>query len=1001
MTSLFSMSKPAIELSDIDLLIEQKRINDALHLTNEYIKENPDDFDNARKRINIIFELRSDYKKKADELVTVLVEEPLNDKKKLDIIGELESMEANPNKEEKEFISKIKVSAQFTYFRALYEQILEEATVLLEEENYSEAVNKLAEGFVLYYDDFFEKGFDDSLVKETIESIHQIQTSYNEYSSLQIDIKNIVEKFNNALKESNIPQAVELYPQLTLVLEDFAALRNSSFIAGNNFKNLTETLQSENPELTDAFFLPFAYRLLLGRNNEEEADIVKTMDTQWVSVYDYTLTNFAELLSSLTNSLNKNSQQKTVSYIIENKSSLDNQIDAINTSIALVENFLQQYELLQETTTTVKINPFDKFNTKLAFATTLLDSTTHYLDAIINYNEQTKTIASYPIPESPASTLQNREKDYSNFLFNEALLGETAEQELQAIIASINEEKSNYDLYVYEENQSDKNLGPTLTSYQNTLIKNLTNISDKNIDLALQNLETISSFTEAGSNSIKINYQVPFEQAIPLINEERDSTKQSNPLQAQDDLEYLLETIDDDILVLQEELTYLQSIPNNTDIAINNSTTYRNNSQNITKTITYLQGLKTDTEDYLTLAQQRIRLAQQAKNEAELRLREAQKNLDNANFTASREALQKARTKYNESLDYQYSDSLLQNSDQLIEDIGNQIAYAENQIIVAKVRGLITESRKNYYNSNFLQAETLILQAESQWAITNVEENPEIVSLKALISNALSLTTGRSIPSTDPLYPEMSQTLNIAYKHYETAENYLDNNQRTLALEELELARNKIRDIQVLYPFHQKASLLALQIDKLIDPVAFEEQFTLKFEQAKTDYKDSDTMTRAYIDLLDLYEINPNYPGLERFIYTVELDLGIILPPPDYTSLAKSENLTREAQSLYDTDSRNEINLTNARNLLAEAIELNPENTAALILLDRINTSLGGGAVIVLSSEAEGLYQKAVLELSHGNTITAASLLEQLLQIPGSKNSAKVIDLKKRVDSLL
>ena len=68
---------------------------------------------------------------------------------------------------------------------------------------------------------------------------------------------------------------------------------------------------------------------------------------------------------------------------------------------------------------------------------------------------------------------------------------------------------------------------------------------------------------------------------------------------------------------------------------------------------------------------------------------------------------------------------------------------------------------------------------------------------------------------------------------------------------------------------------------------------------------------------------------------------------------------------------------------------------------DRIATSIGGGAQVVLSGEDEAKYQQAVQELQKGNTINASALVEQLLLNPKNKNSAKVLDLKKKVDSLL
>ena len=55
----------------------------------------------------------------------------------------------------------------------------------------------------------------------------------------------------------------------------------------------------------------------------------------------------------------------------------------------------------------------------------------------------------------------------------------------------------------------------------------------------------------------------------------------------------------------------------------------------------------------------------------------------------------------------------------------------------------------------------------------------------------------------------------------------------------------------------------------------------------------------------------------------------------------------------------------------------------------------------MLSGADEQKYQQAVQELQKGNTINAAALVEQLLQNVKNRNSSKILDLKKRIDSLL
>ena len=95
------------------------------------------------------------------------------------------------------------------------------------------------------------------------------------------------------------------------------------------------------------------------------------------------------------------------------------------------------------------------------------------------------------------------------------------------------------------------------------------------------------------------------------------------------------------------------------------------------------------------------------------------------------------------------------------------------------------------------------------------------------------------------------------------------------------------------------------------------------------------------------------------------------------------------------------MKLRAALSLVNEAISLDPNNNAALLLKDRIQIAIGGETLIVLSSEDEAKYQKAITALQSNDIVTANALVEELLQKPSNKNSSKIIDLQKKIRALL
>jgi hypothetical protein len=295
------------------------------------------------------------------------------------------------------------------------------------------------------------------------------------------------------------------------------------------------------------------------------------------------------------------------------------------------------------------------------------------------------------------------------------------------------------------------------------------------------------------------------------------------------------------------------------------------------------------------------------------------------------------------------------------------------------------------------QAEQQFIQAKTRWGVTNIEANPEVTNWLDIINTALSMKTGRTIPVSAPLYPQMSQILNTASQQYAEGSKLMTAGKRTEAVALLTAAKEGLRQLQLVYPLNQDAGVLILKIDQLIDPGAFNDFFRQRINTIRSNYR-TERQT-AYSDLLDLYAINPSYPGIKSLIDEVEIYLGIKLPPPDPVAIARSAELTRQAQRIYDANNRNLFPV--ARDQLSEAIKLNPNNQTAIALNDRLAVSIGGTSLAVLPREDEAKYQQALLELQRGNKITASALVEQLMQSPSSRNSAKVQDLKKRIDSLL
>ena len=166
-SGLFASGRKDANLTAADDLIAQGKLNEAMLFLEEYIKRRPEDFDGAQRRIDRIFALRNKYTDAANELIDVIIDEPLNDEKKLALVDRLERQESDPTETERAFVAETKIASQFTYYRAVFDSIMKEGAALLNGRRFTGAARRFADGLTLYRSDFYEDFVRNCLKKPT------------------------------------------------------------------------------------------------------------------------------------------------------------------------------------------------------------------------------------------------------------------------------------------------------------------------------------------------------------------------------------------------------------------------------------------------------------------------------------------------------------------------------------------------------------------------------------------------------------------------------------------------------------------------------------------------------------------------------------------------------------------------------------------------------------------------------------------------------------------
>ena len=434
-----------------------------------------------------------------------------------------------------------------------------------------------------------------------------------------------------------------------------------------------------------------------------------------------------------------------------------------------------------------------------------------------------------------------------------------------------------------------------------------------------------------------------------------------------------------------------------------------NSSQEIDKertTNTHFEGIK-DSEKKLkellnniaslsTRARNDIFKIRLAKQQAEFRYSEALKMFNNGNFSQARDNITRSQQKSTEALDLEDDVKYRALVDERLSKLGLEINQKENEEVVKEVRKSIDNAKKLYFNGNFGEAESILISANTRWHATNIEENEELKNWINITQTASVMKTGRTIPISATLYPQMSQLLSNSKQLYNEASAKIKRS-RSEALQKLNEARNNLKQVLLVYPLNEEAGQLGLRIDQLIDPENFQTQVKKKIDKIRSDYKRNPQT--YYAELLNLYIMDKTFPGIAKLKDEVEIYLGVKILPPDMTAVNKSKSYTDEADEIYKKGDKSRYN--EALQKLNLAIKLNQNNERASLLKDRIQMAMGGTAIAVLSYANEEKYRQAILALQKGNKITAIALVEELLKDTEGRKSAKVHDLKKRINAQL
>ncbi|MCR4952750.1 MAG: HEPN domain-containing protein [Treponema sp.] len=1029
-----------LTLFQIDALIKQTDYNEALKQLYIYIKKYPDDFDRAQVLIKRIMNQRQKYSVLTEMAMKASEENPEDHETPAKIILEMRSIEKNPPAEIKYVIDMIEEMHLFKYYAYMFDTIIAEGAALTQKEQYSNAVKKLHEGFWIYKEEFEDEWKD---YPDIINQVHEIVTELEKQIQLVLDedlrkkFDESVAQFNQYLKADNFIAANNALLNVKNYYFSYAGIQNDIVYLGMQLQEVYEKQKELKPEINDASYIPFLTRFVIGMNSLADSGINgailyklgRAVEDMKAGVATLVTKYYSNLYAALPSELFGSSQidvsRRTYLTPIQNYVKLGK--DVCGLYGICINNDGTQYEPMAGFEEGLnRIEGIVQISFKLLdVAVKVKREDTTQQTILSRFMNKDKTVSSDELAADVDLLFESVSKmngitglKSTLALENQAFYKASKKKDIQpppTILqftkpVDISVAERAYKRYI--DQIFNRSNGASSLAW-NVITDYYTKLSDSYVADILSVSTDISAFNEGFSekippetlSSIKNNPKKLVEYAAKAKKDSSAAIIYRYPSLALAITSYINNQSDlylHDLTLAQEKI--MLNFENNPDwnnvesikSKVKQSDSYLNRRKD------RLNELKKAVLPIVTRSEQMFNEAVVAKEQAEEFMERAETEYKRGNYDSAQKYLQQAGEKYAISLSIENDENVSRQSDERRFALDEKIVDAKNTLVVQQSREFYNLARDALNYNRFDDAERYMNSAIAKWAETHVDLNPEFETFKILVNNAVSMESGRELHQSDALYEDMSQLLNIANQYYQEGVKKINDGDSAGGKESFEQAIENLDKLKKVYPLNQKAFLLRMNIEKIQNPQKYAAEFKQKIQDAVKKCDNAVTAAEGLGELKAYYEQDPSYPGLRQTIENMEIKLGRRQKKADETSVAKSNERVRTAQRMFDSAGKDSKKLNDALAVINEALQLNPNNTRAEALKDKISTKIGGSTSVVLTAEEQQLLTLAKNEYGSQNIEAAYGYILQLYQRNPSCGKIKdVNDTRRRIESRL
>ncbi|MFP4644204.1 MAG: hypothetical protein ACLFM0_07605 [Spirochaetales bacterium] len=973
-------------IEEAEQLISEGRYNEAIEILQEVGRTDRDRFDEAEQLLREIRRTQTRYNELWDQLIEILENEPDNVAEANRIIEEMEEIDDAPTQQAEEEFDQWRNIVRLRFNLNRFEEISTRAIELIDAEEYQEALEVYADGLGIFQEEFVEMDYDDELTEEALESQEILREvglesaeSFRRFEAAVgtlTDTLETGETSDEATDELTEEETEDALQELLDATEEIAELESriagvGGFLAGLD-REVQERRELGDPDPYLTFLRWFAYGRSAQAGREGMFAAVRTFIEQQIdTIVEHGSENEQQARGMLTDLLDE-----------ERYGEADDRAGRLSRDMAVVEQSFElnrirsEYrEALAPSVSRAEIPSREDARRSFGIAS-------DGASAIAGLSGLRSRLPSRPSADASLESLESAWFDWASEV------GEAVEYR-----RSFGELSDR----VEADSPPAASIIRSLEPYQNDLFGQ---IADREAALAERYLseltdrfsEQIADATSRREDAVLVG--------LDGVEYERPEDVPDNPEQPEEDdadLTYRYPSIARDRLgdseselqqILEELGEFAERIEEPNDHLLDR--------ERIVELLDRIDRLQEDgagevDEHESTLAEldEQIEDSNELRQQVEDLLVESEETVEDDPDEAER-LFSQAEDALVEALELQQDPEFRDRIDERLVTLGSRIRDERYRIAVSEVRDMINEGRSLYRQDNFGEAEEVLLEARELWASVENSDNSEIEYWLRLTQSALTLQDDRELTDTDPLYRALGSYLSLAYSAFEQARQAEQEGDTEEMERQLTRAERNTQSVTVARPFNSDARVLSLRIEEMRDTDEFEEIFEQRLEQARQAAQENPQ--EALNDLYDLREVDSDWPGLEDAIIDVEILAGVREPPREDTSVQEAEELLAQAQTQFDQGNNEQ-----ARDLLEESIELDPDNDAARDLLDEVRLEIGSSAAPTLSSSELQQLRRAENHFIDGQIGRALLIVERLWQDEDNRDYEPLVSLRNRM----